>query len=87
MLQFHRSYFFGGHQRRPTHHSQHWKSTRPVRFRALISGFLNFMTEPQAQVTATVVFGYAWDIDMTSKQTLGYTKTYTNTAYSESTLS
>lgn len=38
------------------------------------------MKEPQDQVTATVIFGYAWDVDLTSKQTLSYTKTYTDTA-------
>jgi hypothetical protein len=29
-------------------------------------------------LTATVVFGYAWSIDEGTKQTLSYTKTYTN---------
>jgi hypothetical protein len=29
-------------------------------------------------LTATVVFGYAWSIDEGTKQTLNYTKTYTN---------
>jgi hypothetical protein len=36
------------------------------------------MADSPAHITATVVFGYAWSIDEGSKQTLSYTKTYTN---------
>lgn len=36
-------------------------------------------TSPE-QFTATVIFGYAWSIGEGTKQTLSYTKTYTNSA-------
>ncbi|KAM0717483.1 hypothetical protein Q7P37_007335 [Cladosporium fusiforme] len=37
------------------------------------------MATPEQLLTATIIYGYAWDIDMVSKQTLSHTKTYTNT--------
>jgi hypothetical protein len=36
------------------------------------------MADSPAHLTATVIFGYAWSIDEGTKQTLSYTKTYTN---------
>jgi hypothetical protein len=36
------------------------------------------MADSPAHFTATVVFGYAWNIGEGTKQTLSYTKTYTN---------
>lgn len=37
------------------------------------------MAKPTELCTATVVFEYAWEVNMVSKQTLRYTTTYTNT--------
>lgn len=37
------------------------------------------MATSSPPLTATIVYGYAWDVNMVSKQTLSYTRTYTNT--------
>lgn len=37
------------------------------------------MATSEQPLTATIIYGYAWDVDMVSKETLSYTKTYTNT--------
>lgn len=42
-------------------------------------GSLPVMSDLTNQLTATIVFSYAWSICEGTKQTLNYTKTYTNT--------